>query len=228
MNLENFQDIKFANLLEKCGLDEGVKYTNFLKALFLNKNIDLNITFKELYLLTNKTLTISVSNVTSGLPEYHNYINTPDMSVLLSIRMSTNIPILFPPILFNENYYLDGALLDPFPYLYIKDISLSKKLGICLFDNYEFNFINNNNTNFITETSNSFNYIINLVKIIHINYLKLNYKKTYRNVIYINYDTNKTLLTADKLTNSEKDEFFNIGIEKAKLFINENTMKPNS
>lgn len=225
LDLENFQDIKFANLLDKCGLDEGIKYTNFLKALFLNKNIDLNITFKQLYILTNKTLTITVSNVTSGIPEYHNHINTPDFSILLSLRMTTNIPILFPPILYNENYYLDGALLDPFPYLYTKNISLSEKLGICLFDNYEFNFMNNNNTNFITETSNSFNYIVNLVKIIHINYLKLNYKKTYSNVIYINYDTNKTLLTADKLSDSEKDEFFNVGVKKAKIYINRKNTK---
>jgi predicted acylesterase/phospholipase RssA len=224
LELEDYQDLKFFNLIDKCGLDEGIKYSNFLKAIIINKDIDFNITFKELYELTEKTLTICVANITNGLSEYNNYINTPDMSILLSIRMSTNIPILFPPIQYNNFYYVDGALLDPFPYLYLKNIKLDEKIGICLFDEYEFKFMknnnNNNNINFVSDTSNSLHYIVNLIKIIHINYLKLNYKKIYKNVIYIDYNINKTMFKDINLTKNEKNKMFNIGVKKAKIFIN--------
>jgi predicted patatin/cPLA2 family phospholipase len=225
IELNDYQDLKLFNFINKCGLDEGIKYSNILKAIIINKNIDYNITFKELYDLTNKILTICVTNITSGIPEYNNYLNNPNMSVLLSIRMSSNIPILFSPIKYNDFYYVDGALLDPFPYLYFKDIALDEKIGICLYDDYEFKFINNNNTNFVSDTSNSIDYMVNLIKIIHINYLKLNYKKLYKNVIYIDYNTSKTFFKDNNLTQNEKDLMFNIGVKKTKKFINKKINK---
>jgi NTE family protein len=217
INFGIFQDLKIINLLEKCGFDEGIKFTNFLIALITNKKFNQNITFKELYDITNKILTIVVTNITKGIAEYHNYINTPDLSILLSLRMSTNIPIMFSPIFYNNNYYVDGALLDPFPYFYNRNIEKSKKLGLWLFDKYEINFIKNNNVNFINELTDSFNYSLELLKIIHINYIKKFYKKIPKNVIYIDYDLNSTINTFDN-TLEEKTNMYNIGTNKCKKF----------
>jgi len=217
INFEIFQDLKIINLLEKCGFDEGNKFTNFLIALITNKKFNQNITFKELYDITNKTLTIVVTNITKGIAEYHNYINTPDLSILLSLRMSSNIPIIFSPIFYNNNYYVDGALLDPFPYFYNRNIEKSKKLGLWLFDKYEINFIKNNNVNFINEINDSFNYSLELLKIIHINYIKKFYKKIPKNVIYIDYDLNNTINTFNN-TLEEKTNMYNIGTKKCKKF----------
>ena len=217
INFEIFQDLKIINLLEKCGFDEGIKFTNFLIALITNKKFNQNITFKELYDITNKTLTIVVTNITKGIAEYHNYINTPDLSILLSLRMSSNIPIIFSPIFYNNNYYVDGALLDPFPYFYNRNIKKSEKLGLWLFDKYEINFIKNSNVNFINEINDSFNYSLELLKIIHINYIKKFYKKIPKNVIYIDYDLNNTINTFNN-TLEEKTNMYNIGIIKCKNF----------
>ena len=95
INYDLFQEIKLLNLLEKCGFDDGTKFLNFLKATIINKGYNHNITFKELYDLTGKVLTICVVNITQGVAEYHNYHNTPNLSVILSAKMSSNIPILF-------------------------------------------------------------------------------------------------------------------------------------
>jgi predicted patatin/cPLA2 family phospholipase len=217
INFEIFQDLKIINLLEKCGLDEGIKFTNFLTALIINKKFNQNITFKELHDITRKTLTIVVTNITKGISEYHNYINTPNLSVLLSLRMSTNIPIIFSPIFYNDNYYVDGALLDPFPYFYNKNIEKSKKIGLWLFDKNEINFIKNNNVKFINEIKNSFSYSIELLRIIYINYIKGFYKKIPKNVIYIEYDLNN--LITFKNTLDEKKNMYNIGIIKCKIFL---------
>ena len=216
INFQNFQDLKVINLIEKCGFDEGIKITNFLKAIIISKNFSSNITFKELYDKTNKILTIVVVNITKGIPEYHNYINTPDLSVLLSLRMSINIPILFSPILYNDNYYIDGALLDPFPYFYHKDTS---KIGFWLFEKYEFNFIKNIDTIFVNKIVNSLSYTSELLKIIYINYIKKKYKKIPNNVVYIDFDfKNKNLVDFD-VTIEDKIKMFNIGKRKCALFL---------
>jgi hypothetical protein len=216
INFGIFQDLKLANLLDKCGLDEGIKMTNFLTAFIINKKWNQNITFEELYNITHKTLTIVVTNITTGNPEYHNYINTPNLNILLSLRMSINIPIIFSPIFYNNNYYVDGGLLDPFPFYYNKTINKSNKLGIWLLDKYEFNFIKNNNTNFINELTNSFNYSFELLKILHINYIKKFYKKIPKNIIYIDYDLDN--LNNFNNTFDEKNNMYSFGRMKCKYF----------
>jgi NTE family protein len=213
-DFSNFQELKIVNFIEKCGFDEGLKFFNYYKALLINKKIDPNITFKELYEKTNKVLTTISVNITKGIPEYHNYINNPDMSVLLAIRMTTNIPILFSPILYNDNYYVDGALLDPLPYLYHTNL---KKIGIAIYSDYEFHFMNNNNVNFINELNNTFQYILDLLKILHINYSKYYYKKMSKDIIYLNFDLRGDINTFD-LTVVEKKKMIHIGIKKTRKF----------
>lgn len=215
INFGNFQDLKIINLIEKCGLDEGIKFTNFFKAIIINKNYNQNITFKELYELTNKILTIVVVNITKGIPEYHNYINTPDMCIVLSIRMSINIPILFAPIFYKGCFYVDGALLDPFPYFYNKN---RLKIGFWLFEKYEFNFLKNQNPIFVNNLSNSFSYVFELLKIIYINYIKKVHKKLPKNVVYIDFDFKSKSLETFDLDKDDKIKMFNIGKKKCIFF----------
>ena len=217
INFEIFQDLKIINLFEKCGLDDGIKFNNFLIALITNKNYNQNITFKELFDITGKILTIVVTNITKGIPEYHNYINTPDLSVLLSLRMSINIPIIFSPIFYNNNYYVDGALLDPYPYFYIKNIDKSKKIGIWLIEKYEINFIKNNDIDFINNINNSLNYSVELLKILYVNYIKIFYKNIPKNTIYFDYSL-MNITTTFNITIDEKKHMYNFGIKKCKLF----------
>jgi hypothetical protein len=218
IDFSKFQDLKIMNFIDKCGLDDGSKIHNLLKATLLNKNIDPLITFKELYEMTNKILTFTVTNITKGLSEYHNYMNTPDYSVLLSLRMSINIPMVFTPIIFKDNYYVDGALLDPFPYLYNKSISISKKCGLCLFDQHQMPFMRNNDCSIIKELNNTLFYFVDLIKILEINYLKKYYKKTYKNVIYIDYKFNINNFQNFEMSILDKNKLFFNGIKKAQYF----------
>lgn len=79
---------------------------HFIKIKFDNSNI----TFLELYKLTNKKLIITGTNITDKKLEYFDYINTPQMTVIDGIRISTCIPIIFSPIKYNDKYYIDGAV----------------------------------------------------------------------------------------------------------------------
>lgn len=226
INFGEFQECKIMNLIEKCGLDEGIKFTNFLKALFLHKNIPFNITFNELFLKTNIVFTTCVVNITTGKIEYHNYLTEPDLSVLLSVRMSANMPLLFSPLLYNNYYYIDGALLDPFPFFCNKN---TRKFGLWLFDNYEYKFTHNLEHNFINNISNSFEYIPNLLRIVHINYLKEFYnkilKKKHDNVIFINIENSN--LTPDNFDIKLEDKkiLFDLGSNQTKYFFNKKFYK---
>ena len=222
INFGKFQDCKIINLINTCGLDDGSKFGNFLKATLLHKNYDYNITFKELYDITGKVLTITVMNITKGITEYHNYITTPNLSVFLSIRMSSNIPILFTPIIYNNNYYIDGGILDPFPYYYNKN---TNKIGLWLFHEYEINFIKNiDSVNFVNNSTDTFNYLFNILKIMHINYIKEYYKKIIskklKNVILIDFEYDGLSFENFYIKLEDKINIFNIGLNKCKLFIN--------
>ncbi len=223
INFMEFQECKIMNFINKCGFDEGTKFYNFLKATILNKNFDVNITFKQLYKLTDKVLTIAVANITKGITEYHNHLTTPDLPIVLSVKMSSNIPILFSPVYYNNNYYVDGGLLDPFPYYYNKNLN---KIGFWLFAEYEINFIKENNVNFVGNPSNSFKYIFDLLRIIHINYLKHYYNKIkLKNTVLLDFEYNNVSFENFNVSTEDKLNILNIGIHKAKYFMNKHFKK---
>ncbi len=137
LDWSRFIEVKLLNFMENLGFDNGLKICDLLKANLILKNFPITLTFKELYEITNKVLTITVCNFTKGATEYHSVNTTPDMSILLSVRMSINIPILFEPIRHNGCLYLDGAVMDHFPYYHNKKL---RKFGICLLERDPFQY----------------------------------------------------------------------------------------
>ena len=212
IDFDFFQEFKLKNFFNNCGFDSGNKIENLLKAFFLNKNISVDITFNELYIKTNMTLTLNTVNITKGIVEYNNYINSPNMSVLLALRMSMNIPVIYPPISYNDNLYVDGALLDPYPINYIKN---TRKIGFVIYDIEEYNFMNNIGGSFINDDDNSFNYIFKMMRILYTNYLKNKYKKNDKNSIY--FHTNSFNITF-KLEKDYKEKLILYGNKKVKLY----------
>ena len=127
-----------------------------------------------------------------------------------------NIPIIFTPINYNNNYYLDGALLDPFPYYYHKN---TKKIGFWLFDNDEFNMMNNLDVKFMDELPDFGTYTMQILKVLYTNYVKKYYKKIPKNVISINFTMNNVKFEDFNVLDIYKKKMFNIGVHKSKLFI---------
>ncbi len=181
LDITEHQDIKISNFLEEYGFDNGQKFYILTKKYFEKKNIDYNITFLELFEKTHKILTFSVTNITKQSSEYHNVFSTPYMKVIDSLLMSINIPILFKPIKktvtymgnYQENhYYLDGALLDPFPWKVIKKVNPLKKIGI-----FEHNLNQNQNIlqdfNFMNDFQS---YFMKIIKTFEKDMLKEKYK----------------------------------------------------
>jgi predicted acylesterase/phospholipase RssA len=207
IDFKTFQEVKITNLINYGGFDNGIKINNLFKAFLLNRNYDINITFKELYEKTNKVLTFTTTNITSGKVEYHNHITQPNMQILLSLRMSINIPIVYSPIQYNNNYYVDGALLDCYPYNYNKNL---KKIGIFLINRNEYLFLKNKDSVFVNNIDDTITYLKNLLSIMYLNNLKNNLKRKNKNTINIITDSNIELYDFN-LDENNKKKMINLG-----------------
>jgi len=116
--LTNSTENNIENLLINCGIDDGNKIIYILQSFLKNKYNIVDITFEKHYELTNKKLNIVGTNYTKSSEELFNHERTPLMSIITAVRISISIPLIFTPILYNDNYYLDGALVNNFPINY--------------------------------------------------------------------------------------------------------------
>jgi hypothetical protein len=80
-------------------------------------DISTEITMKELYELTHIDLHIYTTSVTNLTSVDLNHTTFPDLNVIQAICMSSSIPILFTPIKYKDEYYIDGGLLVHCPIL---------------------------------------------------------------------------------------------------------------
>ena len=115
--LDLFDDdsIDLANIIEHFGLIDPSKLISFISSIFEKKLIIKEPTFQQLYESCNIKLTISGTNVSKHTPEYFNYINTPEMSVLKAIEISISIPLIFKQVIHNGDVYADGCLMKMLP-----------------------------------------------------------------------------------------------------------------
>lgn len=177
LDWNQFFDMKLTNFIEEYGFVDGIKIKNIFTAVFIQKNIPIDITFLQLYQKTGKILTFTTTNITLGKVEYHNIFTTPHLSVLFSLRLSINIPLLLKPIEYNQCYYIDGAVLDPYPYYVMKN---TKKIGIYLTDT---NMFENNK---LLEYHGHFDYLLQIVMILWKNQVQQrNRNKKPKNTIFI-------------------------------------------
>ena len=114
-DLYNFTDYKLSNIIDSYGLDKGIKITNLLKAFLKTKNIDYNITFKDFFIKTKKNIYICGSNISKNRVDYFSHFNNPDMPILEAIRISISVPLIFSPVKYNNDYYVDGVFFEHYP-----------------------------------------------------------------------------------------------------------------
>ena len=103
-------DINCNIFLSKYGIDDGIKMMTTIRTFLVEKLQLEDITFQQLYDLKGKTLKIFTTNYTLGRSEIFSHETTPDVSILLAVRMSLSVPFLFTPVEYNDCYYVDGAL----------------------------------------------------------------------------------------------------------------------
>ena len=115
---------------ENKGMVSSDCFISFLSPFFHAYNVPLEITLQELYHRTGVDLYIYTTKMMTleSIPLHHT--THPDLSVVKAIMMSANMPILFTPVKYQDEYYIDGALrshcpLIPFPEETVLNIYIS-------------------------------------------------------------------------------------------------------
>jgi NTE family protein len=117
IDLEQINNVSSDNILNfiyLMGIDDGSKCERILKILLKAKTNVTDITFKQLYDFNNINLTINSTRINDRKNIIYNHLNTPDFSVIKAIRMSISIPFIYTPVLYDNNYYVDGGVTNNF------------------------------------------------------------------------------------------------------------------
>lgn len=202
-------DIDFLIIEEKFGLDQGNGIIELL-SFFCEKKLKLkDLSLYDLYVLTKKKFILNATNFNTKEEKIFSYINTPNLSVITAIRMSISIPVIYTPVLYNNNYYVDGALTNNF---LIEHCNPKTTLGFFIKDK-------------------EYNELKSIQDIIIGSLLILSCKKKYKNKNYkiISFDDYDSSFIVMNITKEYLQELFNIGIECVKHFyVNELKEKINN
>jgi hypothetical protein len=113
--LINYDNISLDSLLKESGLFDIDNLSYVIELIIYHKTGIKQCTLKQLYDLTKISLNVTVYNITDSILEVFNYMNHPDITIEQLASMTMSIPLFFKPILYKNNYYLDGGVdtLDP-------------------------------------------------------------------------------------------------------------------
>ena len=194
VNFSNFWDFNLNNLDINYSL-LGYSFINFIINVFQKKE-DINITFIEFY---NKySININILCVSMSKHEIvkFNHINFPNVKVLTAMQASSTIPILFPAIKIENDYYIDGC---------------SKCLSGCQYENNNGYIIKlEQNVNII---NNFHDYVSELFKTLLINGTDINTINT------VNIKLPKNLMNKinfSDINKSDKIQLYYEGMKQAK------------
>ena len=109
-SLINIETNNVLNFTHNKGLINGDKIKNFIKEMIKTKTDKEDLTFLESYQLTNITLGISVTNLTTKQLNMITYKTDPELSIADAVVMSCSIPLLFEPYKYNNCLYVDGDM----------------------------------------------------------------------------------------------------------------------
>lgn len=149
------------NIYTTMGIDDASVILSVITKIFSERFHVSDMTFLELAKATGKNLIVTVSNVSKGKVEYWSVDTMPNLSVTLALKASIALPIIFQPVIYNDNIYCDGGIFDFFPLQSIPHAAIQTTIGICLDD---FNTELNNKHDINKQDFNLLNYIVMLIK----------------------------------------------------------------
>ena len=103
--------VNIFRLFKRFGFHKGQALRSIIDDTLYKKTSKRGVTFSQLYNQTGKHLKMVCTNLTSGKIEYMDHINTPTMPVSQGVQISSCVPFVFEPVLYNKSMYVDGGLI---------------------------------------------------------------------------------------------------------------------
>jgi len=128
--LIDYDSFDLNNIFENFGLYDNDFFNHLCSVILERKGFSKEMTLKEMYDHTNVNWVLKTSNISKYSIEYINHISNPDLQIKDAIRMTTCVPLLFKPITYNNDLYVDGGLCGNFPIEYNRKLKSKDYLGI--------------------------------------------------------------------------------------------------
>lgn len=100
---------------------------NLLKVKYGQDHMDM--TFRQLYDRTNKDMTFVTYNVSKMRKEYINHKTYPTLEIWKGALMTTCLPIIFSPVEYQGNLYVDGGMVENLP---MDAVPMHEALAMCI------------------------------------------------------------------------------------------------
>lgn len=108
-------NISLEYFLDNYGFYDSFNSDKFMNSLLEHTGHKNNITLKELYEKTKISLYFKTVNITKEKIVYLNHDTHPDLELKRAICMSSCVPLLFKPIKYMNEYYIDGGMCGNYP-----------------------------------------------------------------------------------------------------------------
>jgi len=138
-----------------------VVMTPFLTIHFPQYAKDLNqLTLKELHEYTQKDIYMYTVRLPHDVMDIEllsiSHYTHPDLPLIVALQMTTAVPVLFKPVIYKNDYYVDGGLLSNYPLeqclergtpetdilsIYLKTISSQEKYGKYMLFEFQYSLL---------------------------------------------------------------------------------------
>jgi predicted patatin/cPLA2 family phospholipase len=203
------------NIVDTKGIYGEEIFIQFLKPLLDAVDYSIDITLEEFYNKTNIELNFMSFNITIYESIAVNYLNFPDIPLYKALHMSCGIPLLFKPVEWKGNIYIDGGVETNYP---IENALLNYKEENIL----SLKFIYNKLNYVVNKDTSILNYFFSIFMYSILKNNELN--KTFKyEIIYDNEEDIQTSKIFDCVLFIEKRQLlFDKGKENAKIFVENN------
>lgn len=111
----------FLNMFSSGGLTNANCIRHVVQKIIRKKHTSHDITLGDLAKKSGIYFRVVATNITTAECEMFTFTTHPTMSVVEAVTMSCNIPVLFTPVKYNNNYYVDGATMNYLPIEFVTD-----------------------------------------------------------------------------------------------------------
>ena len=125
-NMTDMMDLK-PSALQQYGMDTGEKLRLAIEQILVSAFGRSNISFQELRHKTGIQLVVVATNIDTGEAEYHGLVNS-QLPVVTSVLASCSIPLVYIPVNIGGQSYVDGGMVDIFPFRVFGD--MHRTLGL--------------------------------------------------------------------------------------------------
>ena len=216
--LFNINSDMLFKLVDEKGLLDNTLFIEIMKPLLKSKDLHDNITLIEFYNYTKTDFYLFGTKLNNLESVTISHKTHPNMTLIEAITISCALPLIFKPVFYNGEYYIDGGVRKHFPIKTAIDNGCNKDeiLGV---------YIKRNEISMVSEKSSFIQYYYQLI----IGAVNLINKDIQDAPYIINYICEKLGKDTDILSNNLKREnMLKKGEESVNVFLRANNIKSES